>query len=378
MHSRRPHLPCLLALCAAAFASGCGRTPPPAGTPQAALTVELVSPVRSEWAERIEAVGSIAPWQESVIGAEVGDLRLEEVLVDVGDVVAKGQLLARFAAELPAADLKLAEAAVAQAEAGAALACDKAARARQLGSRGVISDEALQQLEAEEKTSAAQLAAAKAQLEVQRLRLRHIEVRAPDAGVVSSRSATVGAVAGVGTELFRLIRHGRLEWRSTVPADRLSRLVPGQTAVLRPGGETAIPGIVRQIAPVVDAATLNGTVHVDLGAPGPLRAGMFVAGEFQLPATAVLYVPESALVFRDGFQYVMRVDGSNSVHAVKVSTGRRSGLAVEIIGPSPTAADRIVRSGGSFLNEGDTVRVATPGSGDSVAVSPADADGGRP
>lgn len=370
--------PVVVALCVTALMTGCNRTPAPTeAEAKAALTVELVAPTVSDWPEQIEVNGSIAPWQESIVGTEVGDLRLEEVLVNVGDVVTKGQLLARFNADTPAADFALAEASVAQMEASAALARDKAARARRLEGSGTLSQEDLLQYEADEKTSAAQLASAKAQLQVQRLRLFHVEVRAPDDGIISSRFATVGGVGSAGGELFKLIRQGRLEWRALVPADQISRISSGQSLTLRPSGNIAIPGVVRQVSPVVDSGTLNGMVYVDLPEPGSLRTGMFVSGDLLFPATSALHVPESALVFRDGFQYIMKVDASNRVHQAKVSTGRRFGRSVEILGTSLSDADRIVRSGGSFLNEGDTVRVAATPLVDTDTVTSANAKGAR-
>jgi HlyD family secretion protein len=351
---------CLCALGITAFLAGCGESPPDTETQtKAALTVELVSPVASDWPEWIEAVGSIAPWQESVIGAEVGDLRIEEVLVDVGDVVTKGQLLARFKGDTPAADLSMAQAAVAQWEASAALAHDKAIRARRLGSVGTISQEDLLQYESDEKTTAAQLASAKAQLQIQQLRVFHVEVRAPDDGVISSRSATVGTVANLGTELFRMIRQGRLEWRAAVPSDHVARITPRQPVTLTPDRDSAITGVVRQVSPVVDSGTLNGTVYVDLHDPRGLRAGMFISGKLLFPVRPALHVPESALVFRDGYQYLMKVEVTNRVRQIKVTTGRRTDQAVEILGSGVTTTDRIVRSGGSFLNEGDHVRVVS-------------------
>jgi RND family efflux transporter MFP subunit len=283
----RPTLLIFPALCATATLSSCSRPPAPAEiAAQPALTVELVSPTVAEWPDRIEAHGSIAPWQESIVGAEVGDLRLEEVLVNVGDVVTKGELLVRFNTDKLAADLAVAEADVAQAEALATRAADKAARARRLGNKGGLSEEDLRQNEADEKASLARLAAARAQLRLQQLQLLHTEVRAPDDGVISSRSATVGAVLNPGAELFRLIRQRRLEWRALVPADQLSRVARGQTATLAAAGKPTVTAIVRQVSPVVDSSTLSAMVYVDLPQPAWLRAGMFVSGAVLFPGHA--------------------------------------------------------------------------------------------
>lgn len=338
------------------FIAACSR-PAPADTPsKAALTVTLVTPATSVWAEQIAASGSVTAWQESIIGAEVGALKLDEVLVNVGDAVRQGQVLARFNDETTRATLAQVEASVAMAEANLALARDQADRARRLDGTGTVSRETLLQQEAAEKTSAAQLASAQAQFAAQRLNLQHTQVLAPDDGLISARSATVGAVLGGGAELFRMIRQGRLEWRAEVPVDRLASVAPGQEVTLRPAGHPSVNGRVRQVAPKVDAGTGSGTVYVDLPEPGTLKAGMYAAGDIRLSESPALHIPESALVYRDGYTYVMKVDANRQVHRLKVTTGRRQGTTVEIL-QGVTAGDQLVVSGGSFLNEGDTVLV---------------------
>jgi len=345
------------ALSICALLVGCGRTPAN-GDAKAALTVTLVSPCTSDWSEQLAANGSIAAWQESVIGAEVNGLKLDEVFANVGETVRKGQMLARFSEDTTRADLAQTEASVAEAEANLALARDQAERARRLEDTGTVSREDILQYNANEKTSAAKLASAQAQLEAQRFKLRYTQVLAPDDGVISSRTATVGAVLSAGSELFKLIRQNRLEWRAKLPADQLVRVATGQAVTLRFANQMLLNGVVRQVSPTVDSATLDGTIYVDLPEPGALKAGMFVSGEIQLGTASALHLPESALVYRDGYRYVMKVGADRRVHQVKVATGRRSGQAVEIIGEALVPSDQIVTSGGSFLNDGDTVQIA--------------------
>lgn len=337
--------------------AACSRPAPADTASKAALTVSLVTPSTAVWAEQIAASGSVTAWQESIIGAEVGALKLDEVLVNVGDVVRQGQVLARFNDETTRATLAQVEASVAMAEANLALARDQADRARRLDGTGTVSHETLLQYEAAEKTSVAQLASAQAQLASQRLNLQHTQVLAPDDGLISSRSATVGAMLGGGAELFRMIRQGRLEWRAEVPTDRLGSIAPGQEVTLRPAGHPPVNGRVRQVAPKVDAGTGSGTVYIDLPEPGTLKAGMYAVGDIRLSESPALHVPESALVYRDGYTYVMKVDANRRVHRLKVTTGRRQGTTVEIV-QGVTADDQLVASGGSFLIEGDTVLVS--------------------
>ncbi|MDE2094381.1 MAG: efflux RND transporter periplasmic adaptor subunit, partial [Burkholderiales bacterium] len=209
----------------------------------------------------------------------------------------------------------------------------------------------------------ARLDAQRAVAQVQALRLQQTQVRAPDAGVISARSATVGAVLPAGQELFRMIRKGRLEWRAEVPADELALLKPGVGALVTVAGTTAtLEGTVRMVAPTVDLQTRNGLVYVDLPAPGAARAGMYAHGEFELGASSALTLPQSAVVLRDGFSYVMRVGADSRLTRLKVGTGRRVGERIEITSGLDPAA-RVVESGGGFLGDGDTVRVvaAAPG-----------------
>jgi HlyD family secretion protein len=195
--------------------------------------------------------------------------------------------------------------------------------------------------------------------------------------VVSARGATVGAVAQPGQELFRLIRSGRLEWRAEVPATELARLSPGTVARVTPAGGQAVQGTVRMVAPTVDAATRNGIVYVDLPQPGTARAGMFARGEFEFGSSQGLTLPQSAVLLRDGFSYVFRVDGENKTRMVKVTTGRRVADRVEIVSGLDAQAI-VVASGAGFLSDGDTVRVVSAAAPANPAPAPATAAPTKP
>lgn len=329
---------------------------------RAALTVTLVLPQRAELAQAVPANGNIAPWQEAIVGSESSGWRLAEVLVNVGDVVKKGQVLARFASETAQAELAQGRASVAESEAMLAEAAANAQRARDLQASGALSAQQIQQYFTAERTAQARLDALRAAARVQQLRLAQAQVLAPDQGVISARSATVGAVVGAGQELFRLIRQGRLEWRAEVAATHLGQIRNGQTVRVTPVGAAALTGRVRTVAPTVDAATRNGLVYVDLPAAPGVKAGMYARGEFEVGSSSALTLPQSAVLLRDGFSYVFRLDKDQKVAMVKVSTSRRAGDRIEITAGLDPAA-RVVASGVGFLGDGDTVRV--------VAVPPA-------
>ena len=228
--------------------------------PKAALTVNVTQPQMASLVTRISANGNIAPWQEASVGTEANGLRLAEVRVNVGDVVKKGEVLATFAPDTVQADLAQSKAAVAEAEATLAEAAANAQRARDLQTTGALSAQQIAQYATAERTAQARLEAQRAMAKVQQLRLRQTQVLAPDSGVISARSATVGAVLPAGQELFRLIRKGRLEWRAEVSSAELAALKPGVAVSVTPAGGPAIKGTVRMLAPTVDAQTRNALV----------------------------------------------------------------------------------------------------------------------
>jgi RND family efflux transporter MFP subunit len=353
----------LLAGLAGALASSRAADDKKAAAPRPALTVTTAKPTSARLPVHLAANGNVAAWQEAVIGSESNGLRLAEVKVNVGDVVRKGQVLAVFDAAPVEADLAQARAAVQEAEANAAAARADAQRARALQSSGAMSEQQITQYVTAERTAAARVASSKATLAQQQLRLKYTQVVAPDAGVISARSATVGAVAGVGTELFRMIRQGRLEWRAEVTAAELPRVRPGQKAVVTAASGASVQGRVRTVAPTVDAQSRVALVYVDLppalSLDAPLKAGMFASGQFALGESAALTVPQQAIAVRDGFAYVFRVNADSRVSQLKVTTGRRLGDRVEVTEGLPADA-LVVTSGAGFLNDGDLVRNVPP------------------
>jgi RND family efflux transporter MFP subunit len=355
-----------------------------AAAPRPALVVTTVRPSRNPITDTLAANGSIAAWQEALIGSEVNGLRIEQVLADVGQQVRRGQVLAQFSADTVRADLASAQAEqanaqAAQAEARAGLGEAQAAaaeaqanadRARAVESSGALSAQQIAQYLTAAQTAQARLQSAQArvqsaqargqvaaaQIQSQQLRLKMTEVRAPDDGVISSRSATVGAVVPAGQELFRLVRKNRLEWRAEVTASELARVKPGQRVKVMPAAGSSVLGTVRMIGPVVDAQTRNALVYIDLPAGSAARPGMFARGEFQLGSSSALTVPQQSVVVRDGFSYVFRLNGDR-VAQQKVRTGRQVGERIELLeGVKDDAV--LVGAGAGFLNDGDLVQVA--------------------
>ncbi|MBF0271221.1 MAG: efflux RND transporter periplasmic adaptor subunit [Magnetococcales bacterium] len=365
----RPLLPCLAALAAGCLAlpfpvtpAQAADKPPAVQEERAALTVTLAKPTRENWPRTLLVSGGIFAWQEAVVASEIGGLTIVWLPVDVGSVVKRGQELARLSDEGVKATLAQQKANVAKAKAALALAKANGGRARAVEGSGAISEQQITQYLIGEESAEAELAAAKAALEHEEVRLRQTRILAADDGIISSRSATLGAVVQPGGELFRLVRQGRLEWRAEVTDGQLPLIQPGQKARIELAEGKSLEATARLVAPTLNPETRKGLVYFDLPDKGAFKSGMFSQGEIQLGESSALTLPQSAIVLYDGHAYVFELaNGGDRVTRRKITTGRRVDNRVEITSGLEESA-RVVGSGGAFLKDGDRVRIteATP------------------
>lgn len=335
--------------------------PTPAATaPAAALTVSVMTPRTQRWPIAISANGSITAWQEAVVGAEIGGLRLTELRVEIGDRVSKGQLLARLQDETVRAELAQTQASLEEAQAALQEATANADRARRVEGKGTLSEQQATAYLVAAKAARARVAGLQAAVQNARLRLDQTHIRAPDDGTLTQRLATLGAVVQTGDELFRLNRGDRLEWRAELPAAELAQIRPGMPVQITTTAEQQLTGTVRRVAPTLDANSRTGLVYVDLMANPDARAGMFAQGEIELGQAEVVTVPQRALLLRDGFHYLFLLGAEDRLTQIKVTTGARRGDEIAILSPLPSNA-QVVDSGVGFLNDGDRVRVSRLG-----------------
>jgi HlyD family secretion protein len=328
---------------------------------KAALTVTLAKPQRQTVTNTFGASGNIAAWQEASIGSMSNGLQLIDVRVNVGDSVRRGQVLAVFDAEPVRAEVAQAEATLAEAQASQAAAQADNERAKTLKDSGALSVQQIAQFETAARTAGARLQSAQALVRSAKLKLKYATLTAADDGIISARTATVGSVVPGGMELFRMIRQGRLEWRAEVLANQLSNVKVGAVASLVAANGTKLEGKVRMIAPTVDPQTRTALVYVDLPKGSVVSAGMAARGDFAQGDMQVTTIPQTALVVRDGtnFVYVTAdavVGSQTKATQTKVTIGRRVGDRIEIVGGLPTGAS-VVESGAGFLSDGDTVKV---------------------
>lgn len=329
---------------------------------QSVLSVETVSPSQDDIGSTLSADGTINAKDTANVSAKVNGVAIERILVEEGDRVRAGQILAVFDTDAMEQQVLQAQADVAEAEATLANASADAARVLPLIDIDAISKQEADRYRTSEVRARASLQASKARLSNQRLTLENAKVVAPVSGIISEKMVEVGQVAG-GDPLFTIIKGGVLEWRADIDPKLVGDINVGTSVqVSLPGGDTVM-GQVNRIAPTADN-NRQITIYASLAANSKIRAGMYQTGEFLLGSTSTQTIPNSAVVSNDGYDYVMLVTESTTrddrsmgrIKQQRVTLGERLGESVAVLEPLPSDS-RIVKQGGSFLNDGDLVRV---------------------
>lgn len=350
-------------LVSALLITACGRGAPPDGAAAdgdaptaAALTVTTAPVISQDLVRTVPATGSVYPWQEVTISSEVGGYRVAEVLVDVGSRVRKGQVLVRMSNDLLQADVSSRRAALRSAEASLENAAAALRRGESVAASGALSQADLDRLRAEHVAAVARVETARADLETAELRLRYGTVVAPDDGTITARAVSVGQIAQAGTEMLRMLRQDRVEWRAEVPESQLSRISAGQSAKITTADGATLDGRVRMVAPTVQTNTRTGLVYVDITG-GKALPGMFARGEIAAGSGAGLLVPVSSVVVVDGYSYVYVLGPDNVVERRRVEQAGVHGDMIEV-SSGVVAGDIIAVKGAGFLKDGDKVDVA--------------------
>ena len=329
---------------------------------QAVLSVETVLPSQDNIGNTLSADGTINAKDVANVSAKVNGVAIERILVEEGQRVKAGQILAVFDTDAMEQQVLQAEADVAEAEATLANATADVARVLPLIDIDALSRQEADRYRTSKLQAQASLQASKARLSTQRLSVSNANVVAPVSGVISEKMAEVGVVAG-SDPLFTIIKGGILEWRADIDPKLIGEVNVGTPVrVSLPGGDSVM-GQVSRIAPTADN-NRQITIYASLAANAKARAGMYQTGEFLLGSISAQTVPNSAIVSNDGYDYVMLVtnisikDGKNigRIKQQRVTLGERFGDNVTLTEPLP-AESRLVKQGGSFLNDGDLVRV---------------------
>jgi HlyD family secretion protein len=378
----RPHVSgkvLMLCIAASALLTACSRgtseakaeTDARQGEPanaSASLTVTTTQVTSSQIVRTVPATGSIFPWQEVVVGAEVGGYRVAAVLVDVGSRVQKGEPLVKLSEDMLQADLASRQAALRSAEAAEVNANAALRRGELVATSGALSAADLDRLKAEAVAAHARVESAQVDQHTAELRLRYSTVVAPDSGTVTSRTVSVGQIAQAGQEMLRLLRQDRVEWRAEVPESQLSRIKAGQAVQVIAVDGTTLKGKVRMVAPTVQTNNRTGIAYVDITGGGA-RPGMFARGAIEAGTGPALLVPIASVVMQDGYSYVFVVKGGKTVERRLVQQAGMHGDSMEVAS-GLNAGDVIAVKGAGFLKDGDTVQVGTDTAPAAAATGP--------
>src|SRR5690606_14135989 len=299
------------AACLAALLAGCGGSESTgADAPASTLAVTLVRAQARPIQRTVVVSGPVAAVEEMQLGVEISGARVTALHVDVGQPVRKGEVLLELDHRSLDSELQQAQAALSEAEAAVDLARANLARGELLVKDKYISASQLDELRAARTRAEAQRNTARAARDAAQLRRDFAELRAPADGIISARLVQPGQVVAAGTELLRLIRDGRLEWRAELAEDELALVEPGATVLLPASGGT-VSGRIRAVSPGVDAQTRTGTIYADLPRPvpeSPLQPGSYVEGRIVTGRGSGVVVPTASVVQRDGHAYVFTLD----------------------------------------------------------------------
>ena len=393
--------------------------------PAKAVTVTEV--ITTDIDSTLNVSGTVAAYERTPVMSQAAGLQITEMLVERGDAVKQGQVLARLNNRVLSAEKVQAEGAVNQAqarldelEAGSraeeiAQAESRVANAQSaiaeassnlelvrkrvqsniaLQAEGAISRDALDELLSQERVAEsslagekadlneaqqalaqlragsrpqiiaqaqAELAQAKGRLQGITAQLAGTSITAPRSGIIADRQGRVGQITSTSETLFSIIQDGRLELSLQIPETLIGKIQPGQKVQITSNRirDLALTGKVREIEPLIDTNTRQGTVKVALPVGTNLKPGMFLQAIINTDTNQGQAVPIAALLPQSGntaIAFVLQED--NIVKAQKVKTGEiLSEQRVEVIeGLQP--GDRIVLKGAAYLKDGDKVAIS--------------------
>lgn len=350
----------VVAILAALFVVlGYGRKPaaPKGPSVEQAPPVTVIAPGRQVVDRLINANGSLAAKRELPVGVAGEGGRVTRVLVEPGQWVAAGQVLATIdrSVQTQTADSLAAQIRVAQAD--ATLAQAQLDRAKALVANGFVSRADIETRTATRDAANARVRVAQAQLGQQRATNGRLDIRAPAAGLVLTRGVEPGQVVSAGSGvLFRMAQGGEMELRATLSEADLAGLHVGARATVTPVGSTAtFAGTVWQVSPVIDPQTRQGVARVQLRYDPALRPGGFASAAIVGGASTVPLLPESAVQSDRGanFVYVVGLDDRAVKRAVKVGEVTDRGVS---IAEGLNGTERVVVAAGAFLSPGQKVK----------------------
>lgn len=319
-------------------------------------TVTVAVPGKHTISRVISGTGSLAARREMPVGVAGEGGLVTRVLVEPGDWVEAGQVLATVDRSVQSQTAESLAAQVRVARADADLAQSELDRAEQLVGRGFISKADLERRRATRDSARARVRVAEAQLAETQARNRRLDIRAPAAGLVLTRSVEPGQIVSSGSgTLFRVAMGGQMELRAQLAEGDLQQLSVGAVADVVPvGTDNSFRGEVWQVSPVIDPQTRQGIARIALAYNPALRPGGFATARIVAGATVAPQLPQSAVQSDEKGNYVFILDDKNQTVRRNVTTGDVTEEGVTIV-TGLNGTERVVLTAGAFLNPGQKV-----------------------
>lgn len=320
-------------------------------------TVTVAVPGRDTITSVITGTGSLAARREMPVGVAGEGGMVTRVLVEPGDWVNAGQVLATVdrSVQSQTAQSQAANIRVAQADLGIAQA--ELDRAQQLLGRGFVSKADIDRKTATRDAAAARVRVAQSQLSETQARNRRLDIRSPAAGLVLTRAVEPGQIVSSGSgTLFRVAQGGQMELRTQLAEADLQRIPVGARAEVTPVGmDQVFTGEVWQVSPVIDPQTRQGIARIALSFDKALRPGGFASARISAGGAVAPLLPQSAIQSDVKGNYVYILNAKDEAERRAVTTGDVSDAGVAITS-GLTGTERVVLTAAAFLNPGQKVK----------------------
>jgi HlyD family secretion protein len=322
-----------------------------------APVVSVITPGRATIEGSISATGTLAARRELPVGIAGEGGQVIAVLVEPGQWVHAGQVLAVIDRSVQVQQQSSQAAQVQVAQANANLAQANLDRSLRLVAKGFVSKADIDRLRATRDGAYAQVRVAGAQLGVLNAQSRRLNIIAPAAGLVLERKVEPGQVVSGGSGvLFRIAKGGEMELKAQLGQADLAQVTPGITALVTPVGSTHVyTGQVWQRAPVIDPLSRQGVARIALAYSPDLPPGGFASAEIKAGSVVAPMLPESAIMTdsKGSYVYVLGQDNKVQRRDIKLGLVTDKGIAV-IAGLS--GSERVVLRAGGFLSPGEAIK----------------------
>ncbi len=319
-----------------------------------APVVSVISPGRAMIEGAINATGTLAARREMPVGSVGEGGQIVSVLVEPGQWVGQGQVLAVVDARVQVQQQVSSSAQIQVSQADARLAQANLDRALKLVERGFISKADVDRLTATRDAANARVRVAGAQLGELQARTARLNIVAPAAGLVLERKVEPGQVVGAGSGvLFRIAKGGEMELKAQLGEADLATLATGAAVQVTPvGSAKSFSGQIWQIAPVIDPMTRQGIARIALPYAPELRPGGFASATIRAGSVVAPMLPESAILSDNQGSYVYIVGKGNKAERRDVKTGLVTDRGIAVA-EGLTGAEQVVLRAGGFLSPGE-------------------------